>query len=119
MGKTRNIRILDSRLMMEERERVFLAPNSEIRGHWFKRLLVRLCTIAITIGATTVLGFSAAFGGALAVYAVRFMTDTIIASPNNDYAPSDPDNGSFFVYYTMYYLFNGTVHPYNDNPYAS
>lgn len=88
-------------------------PFTYARGRedplWYKTL-VRIATTVVCVLSATVLGFSAAFGGALAVYSVRLLTDTLIVQDGTSY---DPGFGvSLHIYLSD--ILNGTLYSYTQ-----
>lgn len=74
----------------------FIVPRRE-EGFIYSAIL-RIITVITCMISATVLGFSAAFGGALAVYTVRYITDTLIVAPV-DGVGDDPSPDDCVTYY--------------------
>lgn len=81
------------------------------RGSLTSRLysaLVHLSTAIICIISASILGFAGAFGGALAIYSVRYLTDSLIVTDGVDDSSTDP---TFTFYFNVPYLFPGLEYP--------
>ena len=66
--------------------------------------LVHLSTAIVCIISASILGFAGAFGGALAIYSVRYLTDSLIVTDGVDDPSADP---TFTFYFDVSGFFPG------------